>query len=345
MSMNDEDLRLDLKSVSFGRVGTIAVNKTLSQHTQLTMPGWKKIQDHLLQDESLTPLFSSGEQKKACLVAHHQALFEPQNSQRLNKVAKLPTKKLIHLVRDPVSHTIGWYNHIVECAMLGVHGWINPPERIEDFLVAENVILPTLKNDMIARLFYPQVEDVMLVHFHELQKEHFSKTIANIHDFCGIEHQPARFIEVQNDLTVKLLHRGMTLNLNGEVAKFTMVQESAASQQWHDDHFVVMEGVGEMMSRWAPTVRAIEGKLYIGFDQGTQLSQSTYDILEHHKAEIFGAAVEGWVKNSEQFAQQLSEKRVSSLTSAQASKLRLLIGDDVNKFVGRYPKLRELWQL
>lgn len=343
--MENNQPALDIKCVSFGRVGTIAVNTALNRHARLNVPSWSVAYEHMLSKAQIPDLFLSEADQKSCLMVHHHELFFPKHQPVLDKVIKEPAHRLVHLVRDPVRHVIGWYNHIVTSMLLGQFGWQSCPERVEDFLAANNAILPTLQNENNARLFYPSAEEVMLVEFNQLNNTNFVETINKIQAFCGVEEQPAPYTEVQNDLTTTMLHRGMTFNLNGESVSFKMKQESSASTTLRDDHFMVLDGVGEMMARLAPSTRAIEGKVYIGFAQETELKKSTYDIIQQHRDEIFGPAIEGWVKNAEKFAVQINERKITTLSASQQSVLWRLIGEDVKAFVKRYPKLRDIWQM
>lgn len=335
---------LDIKCVSFGRVGTMALNKALSKHSRVLMPSWNVAHGHLRNEQPLMALFPQDSDQHSCLMIHHQELFLEKYGHLLDRVASQPARHLIHLVRDPARHMIGWYNHIVECALLGMHKW-TLPGSLDEAIVRENIILPTLEHERTARMFYPQAEEIMLVDFHQFQRQHFSDTLGKIQVFSGLDREPAPFTEVQNDLTTKILHRGMTFTLNGESVSFSMVQQSSASEKFLADHFTSLDGVGEMMKAQAPSLRPVDGKLYIGFAADTQIKKSTYDIIKTHQQQIFGPAIEGWVKNAENFATQIAERRVTELSPQQQSRLWRLIGDDVQAFVRRYPQLKDLWSM
>lgn len=342
--MKNEATQIDVKCLSFGRVGTVAVSKALRSHPGVAMSSWKDDHDKIINNDLLIP---RQENRLSGFTVHHQFFLDKQNRQHLDKVTALPAGKLLHLVRDPMNHIVGWYNHIVESASFGLNNW-SVPGSFDDFLSAEEMILATLKNEMIAQLFYPafQEEDIMLVEFNQLDKHNFSQTISNIQDFWGIDRHPVDFTQPLNDLTTKLLYRGMTVNLNGDSVKLAMLQESFVSGKPGTAYLACLDGLGEQMSRYAPSVRPVEGKIYIGLSRENQeLKKSTLDILRRHQAEIFGPAIDGWIKNAEVMANKVKERKISALTGRQQSRLWQLVGEDMKCFVQRYPGLQDQWQL
>ena len=328
---------LETKILSFGRVGTIAVNNALAMHPALEVPGWED-SDQMLRNHELV----FHEEKKTCLTLHAQRLFADKFKKDQEYAVSLPANKLIHLVRDPMTLVVGWYNHILSSAMLGISGWEHPGS-FDEFLSGRHHIFPTLHNEMIAQLFYPDVEQRMLVDFSELSKDKFSDTINRLFSFLDVENREVHFDGTQNDLTLGFLVKGFTINIAGEQISFTMNPANLASDIFIRDSFMAIYDLGETMRQYCPSLRPVEGPVYIGFKEGTMLRESTGALLRQHKAEVIPQILQGWAQNAERMTKEINEKRISALNSAGQDKLWQVIGEDVRAFVKRYPQLRDSW--
>ena len=330
---------LDVKLLSFGRVGTVAVGRALMRHPDLLVPSWNDA-DALFDEAQPLP----ATELKRCLTLHQHDLLMTERIKALAYIESLTAAKAVHMVRDPVKHVVGWFNYLTSCAALDSSGW-HSPGSFDEFLSGKYPVFATLFSEQLAQRFYPQVDDVMLVDFPELGEATFGETINRIFNFIGVPEQPVEFVNVQNDLTVQFMERGFNLNLNGETVGFSLVQHSGASDRFLQDHFMVIEDLGAVMRQCCPSLRAVEGRSFIGFKIGTELQKATYDFIVQNKEQIFPQVIEGWAKNAERMTQQIRERQVTGLSSAQQDVLWRLLGDDIRQFTKRYPQLKDSWVL
>jgi len=331
--------KLKSKILSIGRVGTVAVNQSLLHHQDIALQPWSADRKLILSRYFLNKLEANAHEH---LTIHHQELFIEENQKRLEELSKLPSNKLLHLVRDPMDQVIGWYNHIVESFHLQNKGWADPVD-VDTFLKSNNFIFPTLFNEKIAQRFYPYSDEIKLIEFNQLSSKHYNDTINSIYRFLGFPELAMTHAEIQNDLTTKLCKRGITMTLNGESVKFVLQQKSSTSV--HHNYFYEVDNLGETMTRNCPNVRAIAGRTYIGFVKGKTLKKSTYDMINNHKQEIFTPALEMWAKNVQKVASELQEKKIRQFSSKQQDELWKLVGDDTKAFVKRHPQLKGKWAM
>ena len=337
--MNKAANKLDFRSISFGRVATVAVNTALDRHPKLHAPSWRQC-DELIEKRQLL----NHNTQKSCLTVHHHRWFDKEHQSEMRHITSLRADKQIHVVRDPMTQVIGWYNHIVSSAALGMYGWTYPG-TFDEFLAGNHAVFPCFYNEMQAKLFYPQASDTFLVEFSQLDESNFADTINNIFSFFGMEKQTIPYIGTQIDLAASFLTRGFELKLNGEAIKFSMRQESLASDRFKSDYFNVVDNVSEIMNRLCPSLRTIAGRVYIGFDPETQITQSTYDLINRHWDELAPQIIEGWALNAERMTKEIHNRTIKELKPAQRDKFWKLIRDDLRAFSRRHPQLQGKWQL
>ena len=175
----------NFKVISMGRVGTIAMNRFLNDHPQISLPYFTQTDKIFLKSkghfQQLPHDKSAGITRKG-MVVHDGWLYLKKNRKALKEVKMTESQDVIHLVRNPFEQVISWINHVNASAVSNHLGWQKIKPNVQNFYQNYKEHFITLKVGMQCQHFY-QKSSVEIVDFNSLSAKNVKSTMTSLYDF------------------------------------------------------------------------------------------------------------------------------------------------------------------
>lgn len=339
------------KVIAMGRVGTLAINRFINDHPQVSLPSYKLARKKFItQGENIADLFQSGSQQSSHhgIVIHNADFFEKQYRKKLNSMNNIKVEHILHLVRNPFEQVLSWINHINASACIGILEWSKTPRSAEGFYTHHLRHFQTIQSGLQCRTFYKNFKRVKTIDFPELMPSKVEQTMKGIYDFLGVDnsHTSQIFRQPQNNYTLELLREGITFKLNNEIIEMIMIPENVffhyekETQPWvtiHDTDYIYQH---------CPSLPRLEGDLIFlpkSIASHNSLSFKTRKMLHEGIANIVAEVAPVWAKNAEVTAQKIESEKLRTLRPADFDFLQNKLKDDLDVFCRYHPEFKTLW--
>ena len=345
-----------LKVISMGRVGTVAINRFLDDHPQITLPSYKKTNEVFKNPRAgfeMMPFDLSPMLKVKGIVIHDGLYLKKKNKKLLNNIISPKVEKLIHLVRNPKEQVVSWINYINACSIAGLGNWKAIDYSIKTFYELYKHHFDTLLVGKQMDLFYTSLnknEEVKLVDFDELSSKNINNTMSNLYQYLEVDDYDCRFLkEQQNNLTISLLSEGFKFQLNNEIIHlaFAPLDFFYDVNGPNETPWLILDKPQEFC-QYCPSLPTLTDKLVVepkDKHEFNKLSYKTRQIFHEDILNIIGQIMPLWAKNAENVAQKVAEQKLISLTDSDSNFLHELLKDDLEKFYSVYPEYRTKWDI
>jgi hypothetical protein len=345
-------MKINLKIISFGRVGTLAINRYLNEHPQISVPDNKQVTKIFTEKKGKIEDLSFGNKKQLVngLIIHHQNLYAQKNRAQLANLSKIKTDKLIHLVRDPFQHALGWINYINACAEANAMGWKAMPSNFKSLLKKHALVAQSLRLGFQVQHFYDSAKNVKLVDFESLSNDRILNTMADIYQFLGVDstHISPSFMESQNTLTDILLRQGLTFNMNGEVIQISMkTLERAQKDNPNLKPWVTLHDTQDIFKH-CPSLTPLKGDLLLFPVDPNKMNSLKYDTrkkLFTELSDILPKLLGQWATQAEITGQKILASKLDSLSDEDHHGIKDFLKHDIKFFTDHYPEYKSKWDL
>jgi hypothetical protein len=341
------------KVIAMGRVGTLAVNRYINGHPQLSLPSFNDCSKAFTSTtENIGGLLIDKRQQSDCqgIIIHDAFFFDRKHRKKLIALNTINVDAIVHLVRNPVDMVKSWINHINACASMGILGWSKITPSVEDFYSRYPEHFHTMKVGFQCRTFYKNYKRIRVIDFDSLWPEKIDQTMSTLYGFLGVDNSYKNEMsqDKQNTYTRQLLQKGIAFKLNNEVIEMVMApvdlffHKEKNSQPWitiHDTHKIY---------ELCPTLPKLEGDLVFlpkSNHAHHNLSTKTRKMLSEGIKDIVGEVLPVWAKAAEQIAQDIEGNRVSKLSEADHSLVSKLMHEDLDIFCRYHPEFKTLWKV
>jgi hypothetical protein len=345
-------MKLDLKIISFGRVGTMAINRYLNEHPQISVPDHKQVTSLFREKKAKIEDLSFGNKNQLVngLIVHHQVFLAQKNRSQLANLSKIKTDKLIHLVRDPFQHALGWINYINACAEANAMDWKAMPSNFKSLLKKHPNVAQSLRAGFHALYFYDSAKNVKLVDFESLSNDRILATMADIYQFLGVDstHTAPSFMESQNSLTDVLLRQGLTFEMNGQVIEIAMkTLERAQKDNPNLKPWVTLHDTQDIFKH-CPSLTPLKGDLLLFPVDPNKMNSLKYDTRKRlftELSDILPKLLGQWATQAEITGQKILTSKVDSLSDEDHQGIKDFLKHDIKIFTDHYPEYKTKWDL
>lgn len=345
----------DFKVISFGRVGTAAINRFLSIHEEIDVPHYNTVYASLSAQVGgkANISFSDSEKiKSRGLILHQQELIGTDNS-TINALKDIHTEKLLHMVRNPFEQYLSWYNYVNSSAICDANkanwAWLNTD--IKTIFDKQSDIISTLKCGLQASLFYPNSDSVKLVDFNTLTADKIDQTMPDIYRYLGVNDSfsSSAFTKSQNNITTQLFEKGFVVNLNGDSIEFTLrsTENLIADDGRKYLSFCTLSNMKQILQA-CPSVKFEDEKIDVVVSnppEFAKLSNNTRGLLIKHSNEIISSSLAEWARRAEICVQEFEKVKVTKLSDSDHDFIKNYLKEDLAIFTDYHPEYKDLWQL
>jgi uncharacterized protein YbcV (DUF1398 family) len=345
-----------LKVISMGRVGTVAINRFLDDHPQITLPHYKltnQVFNNPKANFDMMPFESSKKLKVKGIVIHDGKYLENKNKKTLNNIKNQRVEKLIHLVRNPKQQVISWINYINSCALAGVGKWVAVDNSVKSFYDLYQKHFDTMLVGTQMDLFYDKLnknEDVKLIDFEELSPQKVNDTMSDLYHYLEVDDYQCRFSqEMQNNLTISLLNEGFKFLLNKEVIHLVFAPLSFYYEaNGHDNKPFLIINKQQEVFNYCPSLPPLNESFVVmpkSVQEFNKLSLKTRKMFHQDIKNIISQIMPAWAKSSEKVAQKIEIQKLHTLSDSDHDFLAQRLKPDLEKFYGVYPEFRNKWDI
>ena len=344
---------LDFKLLSFGRVATEAINLFLDLHPEISLPNYDKVFAAFSARNGGVPLLKFTPEKPLRGLIIHSAQFLDSNSGVNNLVsaraADLPSCKTLHIVRNPYDNALSWLNLCNASAIAKVSRLNTFHHSVESFFNTYPNDLLSLKYGLQADTFYNNGDEHMLLNFESLLPEKISQTMREIFAFLEVDKDftsPA-FFEIQNNITTRLLAKGVKLAINNETVSVTFRPISLLEKHQAFEAKSVIQTPQLIFRTHCPSLTTVNEPLLMMIDAQDDLKYK----FERHIAERTGSdfdaknVLEIWAKANETIGHKIKMAHISELSQSDRDFVKAAIMHDYQNFFDKFPELRSKWAL
>ncbi|MFT5852081.1 MAG: hypothetical protein ACI87J_002057 [Colwellia sp.] len=346
------------KVITFGRVGTVAINSFLDQHPEISAPWNEEVyKEYATKVGKLSNLpFLKNEKIKANgLVIHHQEFLRDKMNYQLNQLAEYPANKIIHLVRHPADQVLSWINHCNASAIIGSGGWkyIKPTAR--SLFKEKKAVVEALKSGQIANYFYQKDSKIKLVDFDSLKSNKISSTMKDIYQFLNVDESfsSESFFQRQNNIAEELLLQGISFNLNGEVievgfrllSRIKNIFENDPRSHGKFEPWVTLNEPDFIVNH-CPDLPPVNGKICVipkNITKYNQLKNETKKILHENLTSIIPEIMGEWAKRANEFGKKIKKAKIDKLSDEDREYVMTMLADDLKIFTNYYPEYTSKW--
>jgi len=348
-------MKPNLTVISFGRVGTMAINRFLNVHPQIVAPSYQCLPLVINSKDRNLDHFGKVKDKKVkikAMVVHHGDYLDTNHQDELNFIRSLKTKKIIHLVRNPFDQALSWLNNAKSRGLIGASGW-KPIESFDKFLQDHPYQAITLKQGLQAQGFYnkgAKSSKVKLLDFNDLLEVNIHKTMADIYQFLKINStfKSDIFTQQQNSLTENIMAQGIEFELNGEKIQIAMKPSSISYLEIEDfKPWITLHDTNDLFEK-CPSLVPCKGdiELFIkDMAEFQKLKYSTREMFLSNTGNIISEALEEWARRAELVGLQVKKTKMSCLSDKDRDDVFNFIKDDLEIFTDYHPEYKSKWDL
>lgn len=344
---------LDFKLLSFGRVATEAINLFLDLHPEISLPNYDKVFAAFSAREGGLPLlnFTPGKPLNGLII--HSAQFLDCNSGVNNfvnaRAADLPCRKTLHIVRNPYDNALSWLNLCNASAIAKVSRLKTFHHSVESFFNTYPNDLLSLKYGLQAETFYNDCSEHMLLNFESLLPEKISQTMREIFAFLGVDNEftsPA-FSQIQNNISTRLLAKGIKLTINNEIVSVTFRPISLLKKHQPYDSKRVIQTPQLIFRDHCPSLTTVNEPLLMIINAQDDLKYKFETQIAEGPSSDFDAEniLEIWAKANENIGQKIKIAHIPELSQSDRDFVKAAIMHDYQSFFDKFPELRSKWAL
>jgi hypothetical protein len=339
------------KIIAMGRVGTLAINRYLDNHPNISLPSFKESgRVFISPTENIADMLQSraGSTEVKGVMIHGSEFLDKLHRKNLVKLNNIKTDCLIHLVRNPVEQAKGWINHINSSAEMGILGWEKIPATAQGFFERYPMHFDTIKAGLQCRRFYKGNKRIKLIDFPQLSKTKINGTMSSLYNFLGVgDYELGDMLQQpQNNYTREILGRGFSFQLNGEIVNVFM---APVSLFFHEDKNVkpwVTIHDTQKIYELCPTLPPMEGDLLFApksIQDFNQLSFKTRKMVSEGVSDILGEILPVWAKQAEDTAQKIEINKLKGFTEQDIDFIETKLKDDMRIFERYHPEIYAGW--
>ncbi len=337
-----------------GRVGTLAINRFLNDHPNVSLPNYKTTKDLFRKKKQNNPSlldlpYDKGPKITAKGFMVHDAMFlEKKYRKALAAVRDFKVDVTFHVVRNPFDQAKSWINHINASAAMNLLGWEAIPKTVKAFYQTYKEHLQTIKPGIQCTTFYPNQKNVQVIEFADLLSDKIDNTMTSIYQKLGIDeqYQSPLLHKPQNNYTRELMAKGISFELNNEVIHMGMAPLDFFYSERRDGKPWIIVHDTKMILDMCPTLPRIEGDwVFLPKDvhQFNQLSLKTKKMVHENIQDIVSEVLPVWAKSAEQIAQRIESEKLKQLSDDDKHLLSELLRDDLDVFFSYHPQFKNLW--
>lgn len=340
------------KVIAMGRVGTLAANRYISAHPQISLPSFNDVTKTFgTHTGNMGGLFASSDQQisSSGIIIHDAVFFDKKHRKKLAIMNNIKINDIIHFVRNPYEMTKSWINHINSCHIMGILGWGKIPPSAEGFHSQYPEHFQTMKPGLQCRTFYKNYKGVKVIDFEGLMSEKIEETMADIYQLLGVDtnYKNEMLHDKQNTFTRELLQKGIDFRLNNEVIEMGMAPIDLFFHKQKDTKPWVTIHDTEMIYDLCPTLPRLEGDLVFipkSNQRYNKLSYKTRRMLNEGIKDIVGEVLPVWAKNAEKIAQDIKAIKLQAISKADHAFVTKMLKEDMDIFGRYHPELKTLWE-
>jgi hypothetical protein len=341
------------KIISMGRVGTVAINRYLTEHPQVSLPPFQESSRVFVSPtENIGNLFVSNDQKikRHGIVIHDALFFNKKYRKKMAIMNNIKVDAILHMVRNPYDMVKSWINHINACACMGIMGWDKIPATVESFYSHYPQHFHTMQAGFQCRNLYKNYKRTKVIDFQALKSENIESTMTDIHNFLGVDNsfQCNMLHDKQNTYTKELLQKGIDFRLNNEIIRMGMAPVDLFFHKEKNLKPWVIIHDTEKIYELCPTLPKLEGDLVFipkNNQEYKRLSSKTRKMLNDGIKDIVGEVLPVWAKNAEQMSQDVAAIKLNQLSEADRTFVAKMMEEDLDIFYRYYPEFKTLWNL
>jgi hypothetical protein len=341
------------KVIAMGRVGTVAINRYINSHPQLSLPSFNQTTKAFISPTAnITDLLTDSSQKSAKqgLIIHDALFFDKKYRKKLTAMNDIKVTAILHMVRNPYDLVKSWINHINASASMGVLGWSEIPPSAESFYKNYPEHFDTMRYGLQCRSLYKNYKHLKVVDFPALMSQKIEQTMAAVYDFLGVDnhYRSPLLHETQNTYTNEMLIKGIDFKLNNEIIEMCMLpvdtffHKDENAKAWitiHDTHKIY---------DLCPSLPKATGDLVLmpkSHKSYNNLSSKTRKMLGEGITDIVREVLAVWAKRAEATAQQIEADKLKSLSEADRDFVTKMMKDDLDIFFRYHSEFKTLWDI
>lgn len=341
------------KVIAMGRVGTLAINRFINDHPQISLPSFRDTKRIFKQKngrfEELPFDITNKTQKKGVMI-HDGVFFEKKYRKGLSNINSVKADSIIHLVRNPFDQVKSWINHINASASMGILGWQHIEPSVKSFYNNYKEHLKTVNVGLQCETFYKNHKEIKIIDFPSILSANIEQTMKDVYGVLGVdvEYKSDFLNQTQNNYTRELLSMGVAFELNNEVIEMGMApvdlffHHNKNAKPWVTIHDT------EEIFKLCPTVPAFDGDLVFipkNIPAYNNLSLKTKTMLHEDIGSIVREVMPVWAKSSEIIAQRIEENKMHTISDEDYYFLNELLKNDLEIFTRYHPEFKSLWNL
>jgi hypothetical protein len=340
------------KVIAMGRVGTLALNRFINSHPQISLPAFKEsTRLFMTPGENVGDLLNDRSQQSTMqgMIIHDAVFFDKQHRKDLLKMNNIKVESILHAVRNPFEQALSWINHINASACSGISNFRRIPYSAASLNENYPHHFQTMLSGLQCNNLYKNHKRVKIIDFQSLRPSNIDQTMASIYDFLGVDnsYRSEMFHKPQNNYTRELLTKGIEFKLNNEVIEMSMVPEDLffhhekGAKPW-----VTIHDTAKIYAL-CPSLPVVEGNLLFlpkSSSAVDNLSFKTRKMLHEGIADIVSQVVPIWAKNAEEVAQKIEAEKLIALSGAEHDFIAKMMKDDLDIFYRYHPEFKTLWK-
>lgn len=343
-----------IKVLSFGRVGTVAINNFLNLHPDIHAEAWQiqseKVQNKLEQAKSNTALLAFDNTHKYNTLMLHDAVFLPTEAPLVKEfVNQLKSQKILHLVRNPYEQALSWLNYINAESITARNKRYKPASDVESMMLSNPKVLESLKLGLACQTYYSDKADIKVVDFNALLPEHASSTMNEIFTWLDLANfdSPA-FHNIQNSTLTNMMQEGIDFEIEEEKLNFALVLDSEFKEKYEGtdiQSFGQFKG-SQLLEKFKMLTSLLDEEIHLVFskNQREQLSPSFEQALIEDPLELLQTLVTKWGKKAQSKIKLSKRLYVETLSPQDINYLDKALSDDLEVFYQYNPEYKAIWQ-
>ena len=342
------------KVIAMGRVGTLALNRFIDEHPNVSLPSFTDTASLLLKKWqpvkglSDIPFDKSSKIERTGVMIHDADFFQKKNKRQLATLKNHPANQLIHLVRNPYQQAISWINYINAYGIMQIKGWQQIEPTVSAFYKLYKKHLDTLKIGKQCQEFYSPNVEVKVIDFQEILPEKADDTMAKVFEFLGVDSSFKSTLTqtIQNSYTRELMAKGIAFELNGEVIEMGMTPLNKFNAlKPNEKPWIVIHDTDQIFDL-CPSVPRIEGDWAFipkNVQAFNKLSLQTRKMLSDDIRNIINEIIPVWAQHAERIAQQIEQSKITALSEKDKHFLDEYLKADLSIFFHHHPQFKAQW--
>jgi hypothetical protein len=343
--------------VSFGRVGTKAINTFLDLHPELDVPSfsrWLDLQKKLNVNSKqleIETIFRNDNSLYRGVTLHQQNILSSKVKDKFifDAYNSIPANKYIHVVRNPFQQILGWMNYINSSAVFKYLNWTKQVFSIKELIKHYPEVFETAKIGRQYKLLLADKENVKTIDFKSLFPDVIDNTMENLYSYLNVEpsYRHPDFKVIQNEIFSRLFHAGLACNFEGHIIHFHFVPfhiyiETFGSKIKPFNYRIPREHFHELCKA-IPLLQddmVFCPKLPVQFNQLPQ--QTRLNLIQNISNIAYEVGMQ-WGKESEKILEQIENIKIREYSDEDSEILNKLLGADLNLYREFQPEILKSW--